>query len=97
MPNPTTFHVVHNSERRGWDVKRGGSIRASGHYRTKQEAIDAGRIMSRREGGELIIHNKDGKIGRRDGHGNDPFPPRVELGTFSGIIFSFSFESSILF
>lgn len=75
MPILKTFHVVFNSNRRGWDVKRGGAARASSHHRTKQEAINAGRAMSRREGGELIIHNRDGRIARRDGHGNDPFPP----------------------
>lgn len=68
-------HVVKNNDG-GWDVKRSGAARASGHFDTKQDAIDAARIISRNQGTELFIHNKDGKIGQKDSHGNDPFPPR---------------------
>ena len=75
MPNLKTFHVVPNSRRGGWDVKRGGAARASSHHDIKQKAIGVAREMSRKERGELIIHNRDGRISRRDGHGNDPFPP----------------------
>ena len=74
MPRKT-FHVVPNSNRGGWDAKRGGAARASSNHRTKQEAIDVARTMSRKEGGELIIHNQDGRIAQKDSHGNDPFPP----------------------
>ena len=71
-PGPDTHHVVPNSERGGWDVRRGGAERASGHYDTKKPAIDAGREISRNQGTELRIHNKDGKIAQSDSHGNDP-------------------------
>ena len=33
-----THHVVHDPNG-GWNVKRGGAQRASGHYATKEEAI----------------------------------------------------------
>lgn len=69
-------HVVPNSERGGWDVKKNGADRASGHYPTKAMAVDAGRVMSRNQGTELITHLKDGKIQNPDSHGNDPCPPR---------------------
>lgn len=69
-------HVVYNSERGGWDVIRNGAERASGHYETKQQAMDAGRIMSRNQNTELIMHLKDGRIQNPDSHGNDPCPPR---------------------
>ena len=72
---PDTHHVVTNSNG-GWDVKRGGSQRASGHYDTKQEAINAGRNISRNQGTEFRIHNQDGRIASSDSHGNDPFPPK---------------------
>jgi hypothetical protein len=68
---PPTHHVVHNSQG-GWDVKRGGAERASGHYDTKQEAIDAGRVMSRNQHTEFRIHNTDGRISSSDSHGHDP-------------------------
>ncbi len=47
MPKKSgSHHVVPNADG-GWDVKKGGSSRASGHFDTKQEAIDAGREISR--------------------------------------------------
>jgi len=71
-----SHHVVPNSERGGWDVKRSGGERASGHYQTKEEAETEGRKISKNQKTEFVIHKKDGKIQRKDSHGNDPFPPR---------------------
>ena len=70
-----SHHVVPNPSS-GWDNKRASSQRASGHYETKREAIDAARVVSRNQGTELFIHGLDGRIQRKDSHGNDPFPPR---------------------
>ena len=76
MPKgPQSHHVVPNPNG-GWDVKKGGGSRASSHHDTKQDAIDRGREISRNQGTELRIHNKDGKISQSDSHGNDPFPPK---------------------
>ena len=72
---PTTHHVVPNPDG-GWDVKRGGASRASSHHDTKQDAIDRGRQISRNQGTEFRIHNKDGRIADSDSHGNDPHPPK---------------------
>ncbi len=69
-------HVVHNSERGGWDVKQPGALRVSGHYGTKSQAVSAGRIMSRNKGTELVIHGENGRIQNSDSHGCDPCPPR---------------------
>ena len=69
-----THHVVH-SPNGGWDVKRGGAQRSSGHFSTKQEAITAGRIISRNQGTEFVIRGMDGKIQSCDSHGHDPYPP----------------------
>ena len=68
---PGTHHVVPNSDG-GWDIRRGGAERASGHFNTKQEAIDRGRELSRNAETELKIHNRDGRISQSDSHGNDP-------------------------
>ncbi|RWE14293.1 MAG: DUF2188 domain-containing protein [Mesorhizobium sp.] len=70
-----THHIVHNLNG-GWDVKRGGGERSSGHFDTKREAIDYGRGVSRNQSTELKIHNLDGRIAQSDSHGNDPNPPR---------------------
>ncbi len=73
---PKTHHVVPNKNEGGWDVRRGGAIRASGHFDTKQDAVDAAREISRNQDTELRIHNMDGKISQSDSHGNDPYPPK---------------------
>lgn len=72
---PDTYHVVPHPDG-GWAVKRGGSARIISRHRTKQDAVDNARKLSRRQGAELRIHNKDGKISDSDSHGNDPFPPK---------------------
>ena len=66
-----TRHVVPNPDG-GWDSKKGGSQRASKHFETKKEAEAYSRDLSRKESSELFIHGKDGKIQRKDSHGNDP-------------------------
>ncbi len=72
---PNSHHVVPNPAG-GWDVKRGGGARASGHFDTKARAVDRGREISRNQGTELRVHNRDGRIASSDSHGNDPNPPR---------------------
>lgn len=70
-----THHVV-PSPNGGWNVKKGGAERASIHTETKQQAIDAGRQISRNQGTEFVIHGQNGRIQRSDSHGNDPCPPK---------------------
>jgi uncharacterized protein YdaT len=69
-----TTHVVPN-QNGGWDIKQGGGQRSSGHFDKKQDAVDRAREISKNQGNELVIHNKDGKIAQKDSHGNDPYPP----------------------
>lgn len=72
---PETHHVVpHHGG--GWDVRRGGAERASGHFETKQDAVNFGREVSRNQQTELRIHNQNGRIAQSDSHGHDPNPPR---------------------
>lgn len=70
-----THHVVPNSNG-GWDVKKGGSEKASNHFDKKTDAIDKGREISQNQNSEFYIHGKDGRIQSKDSHGNDPNPPR---------------------
>lgn len=70
-----THHIVHNNKG-GWDIKRGGSRRSSGHYETKAAAVRTGRIISKNQHTEFLIHGKDGRIQSADSHGGDPCPPR---------------------
>ena len=76
MPSKGSSHHVVPSPDGGWDVKKGGAERSSGHFDGKQDAVDAAREISRNQHTELYIHGENGRIQRKDSHGNDPFPPR---------------------
>ncbi len=69
-----THHVVPNPSG-GWDVKKGGSEKASNHFEKKADAVEKGREISQNQSSEFYIHGKDGKIQSKDSHGNDPNPP----------------------
>jgi hypothetical protein len=51
------------SQRGGWEVVREAHKRASGHFDTKEQAIDRGReIVRNAGGGELRISNRQGRF-----------------------------------
>lgn len=71
-------HVVPNPKG-GWDIKKPGGARASGHTTTQGEAVRrAKEIVTNQGGGEVRIHGRDGRIRDSDTvePGNDPVPPR---------------------
>lgn len=70
-----TTHVV-PSKKGGWNVKKGGTKRASKNFETKKDAIAYGRQLSKERKSEFIIHGRDGTIQSADSHGGDPCPPR---------------------
>lgn len=74
MKNYEQHHLVPDPDY-GWAVIRANSKRISAHADTKTEAERLGREISRNQGTEFIIHGLNGRIQRRDSHGNDPFPP----------------------
>jgi hypothetical protein len=74
MPRTGYQHVVPHSD--GWAVRGEGNSRATSVHDTQREAIDAGREIARNQGGELLIHGRNGQIRERDSSGNnDPYPP----------------------
>lgn len=78
MSKPNDRHVTPNAAG-GWDVVKPGASRASSHHDTQAEAIDRAReIVINVGGGEVTIHNRQGRIRDRDtiAPGNDPNPPR---------------------
>lgn len=75
MNAPHQHHLVPDPNR-GWAIRRAQSDRISAHAPTKAEAERIGREISRNQGTEFFIHGRDGRIQRRDSHGNDPFPPK---------------------
>lgn len=70
-----SYHVIAKSNGE-WSVKRTGAERASGNFATKRAAVTSARKLVTKEGGELIVHGKDGTVSRRDSYGNDPNPPK---------------------
>jgi hypothetical protein len=69
------IHVVPNPDG-GWNSKKEGASRASRHFDTQKDAIEAARETARRDKTELSIHGKDGRIREKDSYGNDPNPPK---------------------
>jgi hypothetical protein len=65
------FRVLPNGDD-GWKVQRDGNQRATARFETKATATTDARDRSRNAGTELFIHNRNGQIGARDSHGNDP-------------------------
>jgi hypothetical protein len=68
-------HVVPHPA--GWAVRGEGNSRATSVHDNQREAINVAREIARNQGGELLIHGRDGQIRERDSSGNnDPYPPR---------------------
>ena len=68
-------HVVPNPDG-GWAVRKAGSSRASGTFKTQDAAISKARSLAKKQGTELYVHGRDGKIRSRDSYGNDSHPPK---------------------
>ncbi len=68
-------HVVRHPEG-GWAVRREGSARVSSRHTTQQEAISSAIDLAKAIRGEVVIHDRSGRIRDRDSYGNDPCPPR---------------------
>jgi hypothetical protein len=68
-------HVVQrpNGE---WAVERDQAKRASKLVETQRVAAERGKETAKREGVELVIHGKDGRIREKNSYGRDPFPPK---------------------
>ena len=60
----------------GWQVKTAGASKAAKRTSTQQEGIAFGTEQAKRNGSELYIHNKQGRIREKNSYGNDPFPPK---------------------
>ena len=71
-------HVVRDPDG-GWNIRKPGSDRISGHTLTQEQGIDRAReIVGNSGGGEVVIHRPDGRIRDSDtiSPGNDPNPPK---------------------
>jgi hypothetical protein len=74
----TERHVVPNPGG-GWDVEAPQASQASAHFDEQSQAIDRARAILQNEGGgELIVHDREGRVREKDTvpPGHDPNPPR---------------------
>ena len=67
-------HVVPNGNK--WSVRKAGASRASSTHATQAEAISAGIKRAKKDGTELYVHGRDGRIRERNSYGNDQHPPQ---------------------
>ena len=67
-------HVVPKGGK--WAVRKAGASRASGTFKTQQEAVNRGKTLAKSEGTELYIHGRDGRIRERNSYGRDPVLPK---------------------
>lgn len=63
-------HVVPNGTK--WSVRKAGASKASGVFRTQQDAIKEATKIAKRQQTEVYVHGKDGRIRERNSYGPDP-------------------------
>jgi hypothetical protein len=59
-----------------WGVRGAGNKRLTVITPTKSGAEKAGREIAKKQGSELVIHGRHGKIQDKDSFGPDPCPPK---------------------
>ena len=55
-----------------WAVQTDGTMRADSLHDRKTEAVRRGRELAENKQTELVIKGLNGRIERKDSHGNDP-------------------------
>jgi len=73
MPNSNRIHIT--GTRGNWHGVREGNERASFTTDNKEDAIQRGRELAKKDHGELIIHGQDNLIQEERSYGHDPYPP----------------------
>jgi Uncharacterized protein conserved in bacteria (DUF2188) len=72
--NKGNQHVVPRNG--NWAVQGAGNRRATIIVSTQADAINIARNIAQNQSGELVIHNRHGKIRESNSYGNDPTPPK---------------------
>lgn len=72
--NTGNQHVVPREN--GWAVIGAGNSRATTIQPTQAQAIERAKPIAGNQGGDVVIHGRNGKIRERNSYGNDPFPPQ---------------------
>jgi uncharacterized protein YdaT len=64
MAKKNSHHVVRNTNG-GWSVKKSGSSKASGTYKTQKDAVKSASQISKKQGTSVVVHGKDGRIQKK--------------------------------
>ena len=68
---------IHVTPRNGkWAVRSAGKAKAGKGVSTQKEAIDIAKERAKRDGGEVYVHGRNGRIRERSTYGKDPYPPK---------------------
>lgn len=78
MAKPDRRDVVPSKRGKGWDVTKPGAKDPVSHHETQANAEKAAKRDVRQQGGEVVIHGRDGKIRDKDTMppARDPNPPK---------------------
>ena len=69
-----TQHVVPQNGQ--WAVREERSNQPPRVFEKQTDAINHARSEARKDGGEIVIHGRDGRIREKNSYGRDSFPPR---------------------
>lgn len=58
-----TYHVV--PQQGEWVIKKSGAVRATSIHKTQKSALEAAKLRIVKDGFDLVIHGRDGRIRRR--------------------------------
>jgi len=64
MADRNRFHVISSKKR--WIVLRADTERRTGTFDSRAEAIERARALAMQSRGELVIHEPDGSVARRE-------------------------------
>lgn len=77
MTKRTIYRVTYNNEKEQWNVKKDGAKRPSASTETKEEAVQTGIGLARKQDhSQLVIRKVNGEIQEERTYGNDPYPPK---------------------
>jgi anti-sigma-K factor RskA len=65
-------HVTYDKKKGLWQIKASWRKTPIATAKTKVAAVKKGRTFSKKNRTEFVIHNKDGRIAKKDSHGGDP-------------------------
>ena len=65
MTDKKNQHVLPHPDG-GWQVKGAGNTKATKRFKTKEEAVEYAKTISKNQGSDVVPHKKDGKLQKRD-------------------------------